>query len=256
LSAPISGEEAELGGTIEIRGVTHAYDRVPVLSDVSLGVAENERVFIIGANGAGKSTVARIVAGLVRPVAGSVHYDGRDITGMAPYAVARVGISYVPAYRSVFPFLSVEDNLELGADMFLSGLSRTQARARLAERKDLVLGIFPVLAAKRKSDALRLSGGMQRMVEVGRAVMANPKVLILDEPTLGLDGGAVSQMAEGLGALGARGMTLIVIEQNVPFVTSICDRGYLMTGGRIVLEGAAKAVLESDDVRKTYLGVV
>lgn len=245
-----------MGAIIDIRGVTHAYDRVPVLSDVSLGVAENERVFIIGANGAGKSTVARVVVGLVRPAAGSVHYDDQDITGMAPYAVARLGVSYVPAYRSVFPHLSVEDNLELGADMFLAGLSRAHARARLAERKELVLDIFPALGAKRKSDALRLSGGMQRMVEVGRAIMASPRVLILDEPTLGLDGGAVSQMAEGLGRLRDKGTTLIVIEQNVPFVTSICDRGYLMNGGRIVLDGTAKALLESDEVRKTYLGVV
>ncbi|MFO1188869.1 MAG: ATP-binding cassette domain-containing protein [Alphaproteobacteria bacterium] len=245
-----------MGPLIEIKGVTHAYDRVPVLSSVSLSVAAHERVFIIGANGAGKSTVARIVAGLVRPVAGSVHYDDRDITGMAPYAVARLGISYVPAYRSVFPYLSVEDNLELGADMFLAGLSRSQARASLAERKDRVLNIFPALAAKRKSDALRLSGGMQRMVEVGRAVMANPRVLILDEPTLGLDGGAVRQMAEGLSHLGKSGTTLIVIEQNVPFVTSICDRGYLMNGGQVVLAGSGKAVLDSDEVRKTYLGIV
>lgn len=245
-----------MGTILETRAITHAYDRVPVLSSVSLSVAENERVFIIGANGAGKSTIARIVAGLVTPVTGTVHYGDHDITGMAAYAIARLGVSYVPAYRSVFPHLSVEDNLELGADMFLSGLSRAQARTTLAERKEQVLSIFPALGTKRNSDALRLSGGMQRMVEVGRAVMANPRVLVLDEPTLGLDGGAVSQMAESLGRLRNRGTTLIVIEQNVPFVTSICDRGYLMNGGKIVLEGTAKALLESDEVRKTYLGVV
>lgn len=252
----ISGADREGTALIEVRTLSHVYDRVPVLHEASLSAKDGERIFIIGANGAGKSTVARIVAGLVRPVSGMVLFQGKDITGMPPFDVARLGVSYVPAYRSVFPHLSVEDNLELGADMFLGGMPRRERRAALARRKESVLAIFPALRTRLRSDALRLSGGMQRMVEVGRAVMADPRLLMLDEPTLGLDGQAVHQMAEGLGKLRDGGMALALIEQNVPFVASVCERGYLMNAGRIVLEGRAGDILASDEVRKTYLGVV
>lgn len=238
---------------VEMQDVSHAYDRVPVLSRVSFAIAPGERVFIIGANGAGKSSAAKVVAGLVAPRSGTVRLHGTDITGWPAHRVAREGLRYVPAYRSVFPHLSVRDNLELGAEQ---RNRERQPGMPLTDRLTFVAAAFPALAERMTAVAGRLSGGMQRMVEVGRALMGEPRVVILDEPTLGLDGKAMIQMSEGLSRLRDIGTTLVVIEQNVPFATMLCDRGYLMSEGAITLAGAARDLLESAAVQQTYLGVV
>lgn len=235
---------------VETRQVSHAYDRVPVLHEVSLSIAPGERVFIIGANGAGKSSIAKVIAGLIAPLSGTAFLHGSDITGQPAFIVARRGLRYVPAYRSVFPYLTVKDNLELGAE------HGNKRKSHQAPDIDYVLSVFPALRTRLAAVTQQLSGGMQRMVEVGRALMGNPDVLILDEPTLGLDGKTTQQMGEGLGRLREAGTTLLVIEQNVPFATSICERGYLMSHGEIVLAGGADDLLHSAEVRKTYLGVI
>ncbi len=238
---------------IEASKVSHAYDRVPVLHEVTFSINPGERAFIIGANGAGKSSIAKVFAGLIAPRSGTVSLLGNDITGLPAHVVARRGLRYVPAYRSVFPYLTVRDNLELGAD---HSQRDSQSPRSISDRLDVVLAVFPDLRTRMSAVTLQLSGGMQRMVEVGRALMGSPSVLILDEPTQGLDGRAVTQMAAVLSRLRDTGTTVVIIEQNVPFATSICERGYLMSNGEITLAGSATELLHSTEVQKTYLGVV
>lgn len=240
---------------LELREVCHAYDQVPVLVDVSLTLREGEQAFVIGANGAGKSTLAFAAAGLIEPRAGSVWLFGDDITGARAHAVARLGLSYTPAYRSVFPYMSVRENLELGAEV-LARFRGRQTRDFVSQRLDYVLTVFPALRDHLAKDAVVLSGGLQRMVEVGRALMGAPRVLVLDEPTLGMAGGVMHDLAEGLSHLAGEGTTILVIEQNVPFAADICERGYLMHEGRITLTGSSEELLDSEAVRQTYLGVL
>jgi branched-chain amino acid transport system ATP-binding protein len=214
----------------------------------------DESVFVIGANGAGKSTLALNISGLVRPRSGSILLDGDEIVGRTPFDIARRGISYTPAGRSTFHFMTVTENLELGFEPIRRRVPK--ARRAVAERMDEMVELFPQLRRHLDKPAGLLSGGLQRMLEVARALMPQPRLLILDEPTLGLSGAAVSELIDAVLHVRGRGAALMVIEQNVPVATELCERGYLLSGGRIALDGNAAEVLESDEVRRTYLGVI
>lgn len=240
---------------VSVAGVSHAYEHVPVLHDVSVSVNEGERVLILGANGAGKSTLAMVMAGLAHPQSGSVRLFGEPIDGLPAYRIARLGLSYTPAYRSVFPYMTVEENLHLGSEVLAR--FREGEAGEVSERQlDLVYRLFPQLADLRKTRAGTLSGGVQRMVEIGRSLMGAPQVLILDEPSLGLAQGVINELVSALRVLADHGITLIMIEQNVPVAAAVCDRGYLMDGGRIALAATAAELLDSDQVKRTYLGVI
>jgi branched-chain amino acid transport system ATP-binding protein len=235
-------------------GVVHAYDDVPVLNGVDLVVHHRERVFVIGANGAGKSTLALAISGLVCPTSGSIELHGEELVGRTPFDVARMGVSYTPAGRSTFQYMTVGENLELGYEP--RRLRAKVQRAEVRERVDEMLELFPRLKPELRKPAGLLSGGLQRMVEVARALMPRPELLILDEPTLGLSGAAISDLIEAVLHVEQTGTTLLVIEQNVPVATEVCDRGYLLSGGRIALAGSSEDVLVNDEVRRTYMGVI
>lgn len=237
---------------LEIVDLHHAYDDVPVLQGVDMSVGAGESVFVIGANGAGKSTMALAISGLIRPTKGSILLNGTDITGRPAFRIARMGVSYTPAGRSTFHYMTVEENLELGFEP----VRKQHGRHAVAERLEEVLDQFPQLQRQLKKQAGMLSGGQQRMVEVARAIMPRPHLLILDEPTLGLSGAAVSDLIEAVLRVRTTGTTLLVIEQNVPVATEVCERGYLLGSGRVALSGNAEDVLQDDQVRQTYLGVV
>jgi branched-chain amino acid transport system ATP-binding protein len=239
---------------VRIEDLHHSYDDVPVLNGVSLAVWPDESVFVIGANGAGKSTLALNISGLVRPTSGRILLDGEEIVGCTAFDIARRGVSYTPAGRSTFHYMTVTENLELGFEPIRRRVPN--ARRAVSQRIDEMVDLFPQLRRHLGKPAGLLSGGLQRMVEVARALMPRPRLLILDEPTLGLSGAAVSELIDAVMQLRAVGTTLMVIEQNVPVATEICDRGYLLSGGRIALDGSADDVLQNDEVRRTYLGVI
>jgi branched-chain amino acid transport system ATP-binding protein len=251
VSDPTARDEVPV---LEVDDVRHAYDDVPVLNGVCLTVDRGSSVFVIGANGAGKSTLALTISGLVRPRSGSIRLEGRELVGRPPFQIARMGVSYTPAGRSVFHHMTVAENLELGFE----AVRRTAANPRraVAERIEELLELFPRLRREMRKQAGMLSGGLQRMVEVARALMPRPVLLILDEPTLGLSGAAVSDLIDAVLAVRETGTTLLVIEQNVPVATEMCERGYLLGGGRVALSGTAAEVVQDDQVRRTYLGVV
>jgi branched-chain amino acid transport system ATP-binding protein len=241
-------------GVLVVSDVHHAYGDVPVLRGIDLRVDHGERVFVIGANGAGKSTVALAISGMIRPTSGSIQFDGEELVGRAPYEITRLGVSYTPAGRSTFSYMTVIENLELGYEPVRG--RRGGRRRQMATRVDEVIDLFPRLRTDTHKRAGQLSGGVQRMVEVARAMMSRPRLLILDEPTLGLSGAAVSDLIEAILMVCQLGTTLIVIEQNVPVATEVCERGYLLSGGRIAIGGPSEAVLQDEEVIQTYLGVI
>jgi branched-chain amino acid transport system ATP-binding protein len=223
-----------------------AYDGTQVVHGVSLEVHRAEVVALIGSNGAGKSTVLRAICGLERPRAGSIAVDGTDITGWAAHRVARAGVAYVPAERHLFPGMRVRDNLELGA---------YPGRAD-RDRLDHVLTLFPRLRERRRQLAGTLSGGEQQMLAVGRALMAGPDLLLLDEPTTGLAPALAEEAYAALGRLRAESyVTILVAEQQVPLALDLADRGVVLEDGRVQLQGTPAALAEDPEVRRAYLGI-
>ena len=229
---------------LEIRGLGSRYGRIQALAGIDLAVAESETVALIGANGAGKTTLLRVISGVQAASEGSVHFAGRPITDAPAAARVRQGIAQVPEGRQPFGPLSVADNLLLG------GYTRT--RAERAESLDQVFALFPVLAARRRQAAGTLSGGEQQMLALGRALMARPRLLLLDEPSMGLAPQIVEQIFATIAGL--RG-TILLVEQNAHAALAIADRGYVLESGRIALEGSAQALREDDQVKAVYLGI-
>ena len=228
-----------------VEGLGVGYGRHEVVHGASLHVAEGEAVAIIGSNGAGKTTLLRAVAGLLPALRGAVRYDGRAILGQPAHRIARAGLAYVPAERRLFPRMSVTENLDLGAYP-----DRPDPR-----RRDVVFGLFPRLAARRSQMAGTMSGGEQQMLAVGRALMAKPRLLILDEPTTGLAPKLAEDAYAALGTLRGEGLTVIVAEQQVPLALELAERGYVLEDGRIELEGTADELRDNPDVRRAYLGI-
>ncbi len=223
------------------------YGRLPVLRGVTLRVGAGEVVAVIGPNGAGKSTTFRVIVGLLPPRAGRVRLDGEEITGRRPDEVLRRGLAYVPQGRIVFPQMTVLENLEMGAYI-------ERDRRRIDEARERVFQLFPILRERRAQKAGTLSGGEQQMVAIGRALMTRPRLLLLDEPSLGLSPKFLGTIFEKIAELKAAGMTMMIVEQNAAKALSIADRGYVLELGRTRYEGPGPALLADPDVKRLYLG--
>jgi len=232
---------------LEIRDLDAAYGDIRVLSGVSLTVGPGEIVALLGPNGAGKSTLLTAIAGLLRPRAGAIRWQGEDLTALRAHLVVERGVALVPEGRRLFGGMTVQDNLELGAFAPRAWGGRRAALER-------VYALFPVLAERRRTVVQALSGGQQQMVAVGRALMASPRLLMLDEPSLGLAPRLVAAILEALVAINRAGVAVFLVEQNVPAALSLAHRGYLLEGGRIVGEGTGAALMADEHVRRAYLG--
>jgi len=234
--------------TLEVRGIRGGYGDVTVLKDVSLEVHDREVVALVGANGAGKSTLLRTISGLLRPTRGEIHFNGERIDQAPPHHVVELGFVQVPEGKQLFPQMTVEENLLVGATC-------PRARGDRARSLDEVYGLFTEIADKRRRQAGSLSDGEQQMVAVGRALMARPTVLAMDEPSLGLAPVVVDRLFAVLGQIREQGITILLIEQNVQQTLEMADRGYVMENGHIVLQGAGTDLLRNEHLRAHYLGL-
>ena len=232
---------------LEIEGLASHYGRIQALRDIALAVEEGELVALVGANGAGKTTLLRTISGVQPASAGAIRFAGRDITRSAPDRRVRLGIAQVPEGRQVFAPLTVEDNLRLG------GYARPQAEVGRALAE--IYAHFPVLAERRHQRAGTLSGGQQQMLAIGRALMARPRCLLLDEPSMGLAPMLVEEIFRTIRQLKEAGTTIFLVEQNAHAALAIADRGYVMETGAIVLAGPGEALLQNEQVKAAYLGL-
>jgi branched-chain amino acid transport system ATP-binding protein len=223
------------------------YGVISALQDVSLEIAPGEIVALIGSNGAGKTTLLRTISGLIRQSRGTILFDGVDISTMRPHEIVRVGMSHVPEGRQVFPAHTVRENLLLGA-------YQDTDKPRIAQNLDRCYSLFPVLAERREQRAGTLSGGEQQMLAIGRALMARPKLLLLDEPSLGLAPLIVRKIFEIIREINSSGTTVFLVEQNAHMALGIAHRAYVLQTGRVIKSDDAKRLLEDPDVKKAYLG--
>jgi branched-chain amino acid transport system ATP-binding protein len=228
---------------LEVQALASRYGRIPALAEASLHVDRGELVAIVGANGAGKTTLLRTLSGVQPMCAGAIRFDGADIGRATPRQRVQRGMVQVPEGRQIFGALSVEDNLRLGA------FARGSAAA-----VDTVWAMFPALAAKRSDAAGTLSGGQQQMLAIGRALMADPRLLLLDEPSMGLAPKLVAEIFNHIKALRSRGTTILLVDQNARAALAIADRGYVMETGRLVAEGTGAELLRNAQVQQAYLG--
>jgi len=233
---------------LNVSGVSAGYGGVPALADVSLNIEQGEIVAIVGSNGTGKSTLARVISGLVKPTSGTITFDGRSIEKTPPHDIVKLGLVHVPEGRHVFGKLTVAENLMLGA-------YTVSREADIRARMESVFSLFPLLEERKSQKAGSLSGGQQQMLALGRGLMANPRLLILDEPSLGLMPKLVEDLFESIRNVSSEGITILLIEQRVLEALELCNRGYVIQNGRIVLEGPGCELIESDMVRKAYLGM-
>jgi branched-chain amino acid transport system ATP-binding protein len=232
---------------LELKDVTARYGDVQVLWGVTLAVREGEVVTLVGANGAGKTTSLKTVSGVVRASTGRIFFDGQEITRLPSHEIAARGIAHVPEGRRLFPLMTVRENLELGA-------VSSEARARRAATLEEVFLIFPKLKERARQMAGTLSGGEQQMVAIGRGLMARPRLIMLDEPSLGLAPIVVREMFEIIREINREGITILLVEQNVHQSLKLADRAYVLENGSVVLEGAGSALLDDERVRAAYLG--
>jgi branched-chain amino acid transport system ATP-binding protein len=233
---------------LELAGVSAGYGGAQTLFDVSMRVSPGEVVAVIGANGAGKTTLLRVISGLLPASAGTMSMEGASLRAMRPHRIIETGIAHVPESRRLFPRLTVEANLKMGAYI-------PAARARFAERLDYVYGLFPRLKERRGQLAGTMSGGEQQMCAIGRALMSRPKLVLLDEPSMGLAPVIVAQVFELVRRIRAEGYTVLIVEQNVRQVLKVADRGYLLEVGRVRTSGTAGELLGNEAVREAYLGL-
>ncbi|HEY8425223.1 MAG TPA: ABC transporter ATP-binding protein [Limnochordales bacterium] len=232
---------------LEVHDLTVRYGNIEALRDVSLWVDEGDVVALIGANGAGKTTTLRAISGLVRPFRGTIRYRGQDLTRLSPDRITAMGIAHVPEGRAIFANLSVQENL------LLATYARRD-RARVREDLDLVYSLLPRLAERRRQNAGTLSGGEQQMLAIGRALMSRARVMLLDEPSMGLAPLLVAEIFRLLQDINRQGTTLLLVEQNARMALQIARRAYVLEAGRIVLAGAAHEVAGDPAVREAYLG--
>jgi branched-chain amino acid transport system ATP-binding protein len=230
---------------LEIRDLEVRYGSVTALRAVGLEVAEAEIVALLGANGAGKTTTLRTISGLQRPHAGEIHFAGQRIDSVAPHKITGLGIGHVPEGRRIFPRMTVDENLEMGA--YLHRGDRNKDRDRVFE-------LFPVLAERRRQHGGTLSGGEQQMLAIGRALMSRPKLLLLDEPSMGLAPMFVTRIFEIIKEIRERGTTVLLVEQNASQALRLADRGYVLETGSVVMSDRADSLLGNERVRAAYLG--
>ncbi len=221
------------------------YGEMQVLRGVTLSVGEGEIVSIVGPNGAGKSTVMKLIFGLLKPWEGSITFDGRDVSGTAPEKLVRLGLSYVPQVDNVFPNLTVEENLDMG------GYIRNGS---LAEQKERVFELFPRLAERRKQRAGKMSGGERQMVAMGRALMLDPRLLMLDEPSAGLAPLLVDMIFDKIVEINRTGVAVLMVEQNAKKSLALANRGYVLATGQNQVDGQGRDLLENPEVARLYLG--
>jgi branched-chain amino acid transport system ATP-binding protein len=233
---------------LTLHNVDAGYGGFQALFGVSMEVRAGEAVAVIGANGAGKTTLLRVISGMLPATSGSLSMEGTDLRAIAPHKILETGIAHVPESRRLFPRLTVEDNLRMGAYV-------PQARARFAERLDYVYGLFPRLKERRGQLAGTMSGGEQQMCAIARALMSSPKLVLLDEPSMGLAPVIVAQVFELVKRIRSEGYTVLIVEQNVSQVLKVADRAYLLEVGRIEKSGTSAELLASDDIRKAYMGL-
>lgn len=237
-----------MDGMLQVSDIRCSYDHVPVIHGISLCVEEGEIVAILGANGAGKSTMMRTIAGLMHPVSGSITFEGKEIAQTPAFEIIKHGISYVPEGRRLFAKLTVRENLELGA------FSVSDKKA-VDERLEEMYELFPILKDRSGQTAETMSGGEQQMCAIARGLMSKPKLLLLDELSLGLQPSLVEKVLETVAEIRKRGVTVLLVEQMVQEALEIADRGYVLQTGRVVHEGTSHDLLNSDEVRRAYMGM-
>lgn len=233
---------------LELSSVTAAYGDVRVLWDVSFSVREGEIVTLLGANGAGKTSTLKTISGVVRAAGGEITLDAVKLNRLDPHEIAALGVAHVPEGRRLFPLMSVRENLELGA-------VSAEANSKRKQSLDRVFTLFPRLKERQRQMAGTLSGGEQQMVAIGRGLMARPRLIMLDEPSLGLAPIIVKEMFEVIRSIRAEGITVLLVEQNVQQSLKLADRAYVLENGRIVLEGLSRELLDDERIRTAYLGV-
>jgi branched-chain amino acid transport system ATP-binding protein len=235
---------------LKIRNLESGYDKLKVLKGVSLHVNPGEIVTIIGANGAGKTTLLNTITSIVKPTDGEIKLNGTDVTGIPPDRIVKNGCALVPEGRQLFPAMTVMENLILGGYT----LSRKKGKKASAENLENIYTMFPILKERRNQLAGTLSGGEQQMVAIGRALMAGPELLLMDEPSMGLAPIIVKNIFRAVESLRDQGKTILIVEQNARAVLEIADRGYVMETGFLVMEGKASELLDNNDVKRAYLG--
>jgi branched-chain amino acid transport system ATP-binding protein len=232
---------------LEIENLVVRYGAIEALHGASISVREGELLALLGANGAGKSTILRAVSGLVRPASGSILFEGEEIGGRVPCSIVGRGLLHVPEGRQVFGRLSVAENLLMGA-------YRRKDHAKIETDRELVFSLFPVLKERLHQAAGTLSGGEQQMLAIGRALMGSPRLLLLDEPSLGLSPLFTEKIFEVIGGLRAQGITVVLVEQNAYRALEIADRAYVLETGRVKLSGTSAEMLANEEVKSAYLG--
>lgn len=233
---------------LKVNKIEVHYGGIPALHEVSFEVVKGELVTIVGANGAGKTTTLKTIVGTLKPVSGTIEFEGNDITRKKLAEVVRLGITYIPEGRRIFGRLTVEENLLLGAFTL-------HEREEIEKRMDYVYHLFPILKERKNQKGSTLSGGEQQMLAIGRGMMAKPKLLMLDEPSLGLMPKLVDQVLDVVKRLKEEGHTILLVEQNVQEALELADRGYILQTGRTIQEGTGEELLESDIVKKAFLGI-
>jgi branched-chain amino acid transport system ATP-binding protein len=233
--------------TLDLSGIHAGYGDFQALFGVGLRVEPGEAVGVVGPNGAGKTTLLRVISGLIRPRAGTLRFGGQDLAAVPAHELPGLGIAHVPENRRLFPHLTVEENLRVGA------YSRA-ARAHFAERRDRVYAMFPRMKERRHQSAGTLSGGEQQMCAIGRALMSGPRILLLDEPSAGLAPLVVKQVFDLVARIRAEGLTVLIVEQNVAQVLRVVDRAYVLETGRVSAEGASAELAADPAIRRSYLG--
>ena len=233
---------------LELKSVDTGYGTFQALFGASLEVRLGEAVGVIGPNGAGKTTLMRVISGLIRPRAGQVLWNGEDLANVPSHRIVELGIAHVPEHRRLFPRMTVEDNLRMGAFM-------PAARPKFAQRLEFVYSLFPRMKERRNQFAGTMSGGEQQMCAIGRALMSDPKILLMDEPSAGLAPVIVQQVFELVRRIRENGLTVLIVEQNVQQVLKVVDRAYLLEAGSIRMSGTAAEMMASDTIREAYLGV-
>jgi branched-chain amino acid transport system ATP-binding protein len=233
---------------LEVEGLTVAYGRIVALHQLSLTVGAGEIVALVGANGAGKTTTLAAISGLLRPSAGHIRFLGQNLARVAPDTIVRLGIAHSPEGRRVFPGLTVDENLAVGA----AGWRRFGQS--IAADREKMYALFPRLRERRRQLAWSLSGGEQQMLAIGRALMARPKLLLLDEPSLGLAPMIIDQLFDAILAINAAGIAILLVEQNAALALEVSKRAYVLETGRVILEGMAATMLDDQRIRDAYLG--
>ena len=232
---------------LKVEGLTCAYGKVMAVRDLSLDVRKGELVTLIGANGAGKTSTLKAISGVLKPTAGRIEFDGEDITGKSPRKILQSGIAHCPEGRRIFPYMTVRENLDLGCYLRSDADEIVKDMQHIYDR-------FPVLYERRSQAAGTLSGGEQQMLAISRALMSRPRLLLLDEPSLGLAPNLVERIFEIIEQIRSEGVTVVMVEQNAFAALDLCDRSYVLESGKVVLTGTGSQLLENEKVQKAYLG--